>query len=126
MKNLNSKNNNNTVVQSAGNLTGSSETIRQLSSFKNSTQNLRWFNSWLAGIIDGDGNFDLRKLNNRVVLKAIRIKVHVRDVKILTTIQNILHFGRIRYDKQNLYCIYIVSTQEDMKKIINQRRMLSQ
>ena len=34
MKNLNSKNNNNTVVQSAGNLLGSSETIRQLSRLK--------------------------------------------------------------------------------------------
>lgn len=119
MKNLNSQNNNNTVVQSAGNLEGSSETIRQLSSSKNNNRDLLWFSSWLAGIVDGDGNFDLRKLNNGIVLKAIRIKVHIRDVNILTTIQNRLHFGRVRYDKKNPYCIYIVSTQKDMKKIIN-------
>lgn len=119
MKNLNSKNNNNTVVQSAGNLSGSSETIRQLSRLKKNNGDSLWFNSWLAGVVDGDGNFDLRKLNKRIVLKAIRIKVHVRDVKILATIQNMLHFGRVRYDKKNPYCTYIVSKQEDMKKIIN-------
>nr|YP_009560597.1 hypothetical protein [Ulva compressa]ATP01497.1 hypothetical protein [Ulva compressa]AZT79238.1 hypothetical protein [Ulva compressa] len=123
MKNFNSQNNNSTVVQSAGNLSGSSETIRQLSSFKNHNRSSditgSWFNAWFAGVIDGDGNFDLRKLNKTIVLKAIRIKVHVRDVRILTTIQNMLHFGRIRYDKKNPYCTYIVSTQEHMRTIIN-------
>ena len=119
MKNLNSKNNNNTVVQSAGNLLGSSETIRQLSRLKKNNRDALWFNSWLAGIVNGDGNFDLRKLNKKIVLKAVRIKVHVRDVKILTTIQNMLHFGRVRYDKKNPYCTYIVSKQEDMKKMFN-------
>nr|WVH39670.1 hypothetical protein [Ulva dactylifera] len=123
MKNFNSQNNNSTVVQSAGNLSGSSETIRQLSSFKNHNRSsditASWFNAWFAGIIDGDGNFDLRKLNKTIVLKAIRIKVHVRDVRILTTIQNMLHFGRIRYDKKNPYCTYIVSTQEHMRTITN-------
>jgi len=53
-------------------------------------------------------------------LKAIRIKVHIRDVNILITIQNRLHFGRVRHDKKNPYCIYTVSTQKDMKKMINQ------
>nr|YP_010003042.1 hypothetical protein JXX86_mgp05 [Ulva sp. TM637]AZP40111.1 hypothetical protein [Ulva sp. TM637] len=123
MKHLNSQNNNNTVVQSAGNLTGSSETIRQLSSFKNHNRSsdikASRLNGWLAGIIDGDGHFDLRKQNKTIVLKAIRIKVHVRDVRILTTIQNMLHFGRIRYDKKNPYCTYIVSTEEHMRIIIN-------
>ena len=42
MKNLNSQNNKNTVVQSAGNLEGSSETIRQLSSYKNNNRDLVW------------------------------------------------------------------------------------
>ena len=68
MKHLNSQNNNNTVVQSAGNPMGSSETICQLSSFKNYNRKLLWFTSWLAGIIDGDGNFDLRKVNNKITL----------------------------------------------------------
>ena len=68
--------------------------------------------------MDGDGNFDIRKSNKTILLKAIRIKVHIRDVRILATIQDILHFGRIRYNKKNPYCTYIVSTQEHMRKII--------
>lgn len=52
---LNSKNQNDILSQSAGietfyNELGSSETIRALSEK----------NEWLAGIIDGDGNFDIR------------------------------------------------------------------
>lgn len=106
-------------IQSAGNFLdtspieminrGSSETIRQLSS-KN-------FSHWLAGIIDGDGNFDLRKVEKNLVLKAIRIKFHLRDLKILNRIQNNLHFGRIKH--LNNYCMYIVSTKEEMGIIIN-------
>nr|ULC80535.1 hypothetical protein [Ulva rigida] len=123
MKNLNSQNNNHTVVQSAGNLTGSSETIRRLPSFKNDNRSSdirgSWFNPWLAGIIDGDGNFDLRKLNKKITLKTIRIRVHVRDVRILTKIQDMLHFGRVRYDKKNPYCTYIVSRQEHMRTVVN-------
>ena len=49
--------------------------------------------------MDGDGNFDLRILNNELVLKAIRIKLQNRDIRILTYIQNTLHIGRIRADK---------------------------
>jgi hypothetical protein len=87
----------NTDIQSAENCKGFSETIRQISNFNNKDEIL--FFKWLAGIIDGDGNFDLRKLNSKLVLKAIRIKLHNRDVRILTRIQNNLHIGRIRTDK---------------------------
>lgn len=78
------------------------------------------FDAWFAGIIDGDGNFDLRKnpLTKKLVLKAVRIKLHNRDIRILTRIQNILHFGRIRADKRKPYSIYIVSTKEDMKSLV--------
>lgn len=102
------------------------------------------FYKWFAGIIDGDGNFDIRKVsaprgnatgkriippsqceggndsNNKYILKAIRIKLHNRDVRILTRIQNYLHFGRIRSDKNKPYSIYIVSTYKDMKYLIDQ------
>jgi hypothetical protein len=112
---LNSENNNHIVatagIQSAGNFLGSSETIRQLSSFNGDQYDLK-FRSWLAGIIDGDGNFDLRKTDsNNLVLKAIRIKFHVRDIKILKFIQDNLHCGRINYYNNNTYCTYIVSTR---------------
>ena len=45
-----------TNIQSAENCKGFSETIRQISYFN---QEDLFFN-WLAGIIDGDGNFDIR------------------------------------------------------------------
>ena len=111
-----------TNIQSAGNWKGSSETIRQLSSLNADDKN---FYNWLAGIIDGDGNFDIRKNLNKnseikpLVLKAIRIKLHNRDIRILTRIQDYLHCGKIRSDKNKPYSIYIVSTKEQMSFIIN-------
>jgi Cytochrome C and Quinol oxidase polypeptide I/LAGLIDADG endonuclease len=122
-----SKNNNSTVIlneihntniQSAENCQEFSETIRQLSN-KNRKNDSNFY-YWLAGIIDGDGNFDIRKdSSNRLVLKAIRIKLHNRDVRILTRIQNYLHIGRIRADKNKPHSIYIVSTKKEMKFLIN-------
>ncbi len=129
---LNSENNNYTIyflltslilskekcmnIQSAENCKGFSETIRQLSDSEQS------FYHWLAGIIDGDGNFDIRKNKNnfnKLTLKAIRIKLHNRDIRILTRIQNYLHFGRINSDKNKPYSIYIVSTKDEMSFLIN-------
>ena len=111
---LNSENNNNPiynkmVIQSAENCKGFSETVRQLS---NSEED---FYKWLAGIIDGGGNFDIRKN----VLKAIRIKLHNRDVRILTRIQNKLHMGRIRTDKNKPYSMFIVSTKVELLKLVD-------
>jgi hypothetical protein len=51
-------------------------------------------------------------------LKAIRIKIQNRDVRILTRIQNYLHIGRIRSDKNKPYSMYIISTHKDMKFLI--------
>lgn len=114
---LNSKNNDSTIssklmdIQSAENCKGFSETVRQLPDI----EEYKFWN-WFAGIIDGDGNFDIRKdpTNNRRVLKQIRIKLHNRDIRILTRIQNYLHMGRIRHDKNKPYSIYIVSKKEEM------------
>lgn len=116
---LNSENNNTTIsskelinIQSAENWKGFSETVCQLPEDKK-------FWSWFAGVIDGDGNFDIRNsTNGNRVLKQIRIKLHNRDVRILTRIQNTLHVGRIRADKNKPYSIYIVSNREDMFSII--------
>lgn len=130
-----------TGIQSAGNLWRSSETIRQLSfdlhtvsSSSNSNDfyndlyltspkdmdSAEYFRSWFAGVIDGDGNFDVRKdTSKNLVLKAIRIKLHVRDARILTRIQNHLHFGKIHKDQNKPYCLYIVSTKKEMELIVN-------
>ena len=123
---LNSQNDNKTVIrsenfctniQSAENCKEFSETIRQLSN-NNKEEDLKFYH-WFAGIIDGDGNFDVRKDSlNRHVLKSIRIKLHNRDVRVLTRIQNYLHIGRIRADKNKPHSIYIVSIKKDMEFII--------
>jgi len=116
----------NTDIQSAENFLGFSETIRQLSfdnigNVKKQKINSSFF-KWLAGVIDGDGNFDLRSLKSKTgktkKLKAIRIKLHNRDIRILTRIQNVLHMGRINSDRVGPYSLYIVSDLESMKYII--------
>ena len=136
-----------TNIQSAENCKGFSETIRQISKF-NTYNELKQFNffpitsaceagerkkrmwnisdkldcsfiNWLAGVIDGDGNFDIRKINSKLVLKAIRIKLHKRDVRILTRIQNELHMGRIRADKNKPHSLWVISKKEEMEFLIN-------
>jgi hypothetical protein len=117
--------NNYKSVQSARNFRRSSETIRQL--FKDSFhrystlchQDDYVFSQWFAGVLDGDGNFDIRKTPSGLTLKAIRIKLHNRDLRILTRIQNYLHIGRILSDKNKPYSTYIVSTKTDIIKILN-------
>ena len=128
---LNSKNNNTTIslskelmnIQSADNWKGISETVRQLPDIEDYN-----FWNWFAGIIDGDGNFDIRVIPKGAgsgsgspkerVLKQIRIKLHNRDIRILKRIQDYLHIGRIRADKNKPYSIYIVSTKETMMYIL--------
>lgn len=127
---LNSQNNNIeelaniSGIKSAENCKGFSETARQLPEKEDSK-----FWNWFAGVIDGDGNFDIRVVKEKIdpssptinkrVLKQIRIKLHNRDIRILRRIQDFLHIGRIRADKKKPYSMYIISTEEDMKYVIN-------
>ena len=71
--------------------------------------------------MDGDGNFDIitNPINKKRVLKQIRIKLHNRDIRILTYIQSTLHIGRIRKDKNKPHSIYIISKKEEMLFLIN-------
>lgn len=73
------------------------------------------FQSWLAGVVDGDGNFDFR----RNTLKAIRIKINIRDVKILKFIQNMSHLGRVRNVPNTSYVLFIVSSKAHMTAFLN-------
>lgn len=107
----------NTEIQSAENCKGFSETTRQISDLKG--KDLKEFFKRLAGIIDGDGNFDIRSINSKLVLKAIRIKLHDRDIRILSYIQNVLHLGRIRSDKNKPHSMWIISKKEEMLFLIN-------
>ncbi len=138
---LNSQNYNNAIglkpmyPQSAENQTGFSETVRELQTEAETKHNMNSFSSlhkvisdeedkrifwsWLAGVIDGDGNFDIRFNESRTkrVLKQIRVKIHNRDIRMLNRILNILHMGRIRAESG--YSIWVVSTRSDMIHIIN-------
>lgn len=119
---LNSQNNDTSIslklmgIEPAENCKRFSETVGQLPVIECSK-----FWNWFAGIIDGDGNFDIRTdpFSNKKVLKQIRIKLHNRDIRILRRIQNYLHFGKIKADKNKPYSIYIVSNKENMINIIN-------
>lgn len=98
--------------QSAGNLPGSSETIRKLS-----VKEI----DWLSGIIDGDGNFDIRNLKNskgenKRTLKQIRITQHPRDSRILYRVKDMLG-GTIRV-KGKKYILWSISTAAQMKDCI--------
>lgn len=53
------------------------------------------------------------------MLKAIRIKLHNRDVRILSYILDTLHLGRIRNDKNKPYSIWIIRKKEEMLFLIN-------
>lgn len=121
---FNSENNNKPVIdkytdiQSAENCKEFSETICQISNFTDQGSSENFF-KWLAGIIDGDGNFDVRKLNSKLVLKAIRVKLHNRDLRILAHILDTLHMGRIRSDKNKPHSMWIVSTKVEMAYLVN-------
>ena len=98
----------------------SSETKRQTNNNINNIYNDTYiFKSYLAGVLDGDGNFDIRNLNNRLVLKAIRLKMHNRDIGVLNHIKDNLNIGRVISVPNTEYSMYIASTQWEMSIIVN-------
>lgn len=76
------------------------------------------FWAWFAGIMDGDGYIQVRTINGEKKLKTIEVKLHNRDIRILTRILDKLHMGRIYRYKNNDYSKWIVSTQVEMKEVL--------
>jgi len=119
---LNSQNKDTTIssrkklmnIQSAENCKGFSETVRQLPEIEDSK-----FWNWFAGIIDGDGNFDIRvnPTSNKRVLKQIRIKLHNRDLRILRRIQDYLHSGAVWCRRLHL-CLKLSNSRDILKLLI--------
>ena len=101
-------------TQSAENCKGFSETTRQLPE----TEDFKFWN-WFAGIIDGDGNFDIRidPNSNKRVLKQIRIKLHNRDIRILTRIRNYLHIGAVWIGLSPM-CLKLSNSRDILKFLI--------
>ncbi len=71
---------------------------------------------YIAGVIDGDGNFDVRSINGVSKLKAIRVKLHIRDIRIVIRLQSLLHCGKLRYNKHLVS--WTVSRLSDTHRII--------
>jgi len=95
--------------RSAGNWKGTSEAIRTLSEQER---------QWLAGVMDGGGKFDIRNINGKRVLKAIRIVQAPRDARILARVKDLLKLGRIKVKSKNaLY--YILSDSKSMATFVN-------
>lgn len=88
---------------------GTSETIRVLTNKQK---------EWLAGIIDGDGNFDIRLDKDKKILKSIRIVQSIRDSRILYRIKTLLNGGSIKIKNKNCL-IYSISTKNLMAYCIN-------
>ena len=105
-------------IQSAENCKEFSETVRQLPDI----EDYKFWN-WFAGIIDGDGHFDIRKVENPIsnkkekVLKQIRIKLHNRDIRILKRIQDFLHIGAVWFGK-SLLCLKLSNSGDTLKLLI--------
>lgn len=72
---------------------------------------------YIAGVIDGDGNFDIRVVNGVRKLKSIRIKLHIRDVRILAHVKKLLKCGKLYYKKHLV--TYQIATHKEMYRVIH-------
>lgn len=108
--------------QSAGNSNGgTSETLREKS--LKQQQIPRYIEEskldYIAGVIDGDGNFDVRNSSSGEktrILRSIRVLMSIRDVEVLYELKKILKCGVL---KSNTNLVnYHISTQVNMKALI--------
>lgn len=74
----------------------------------------------MAGIMDGDGNFDVRTINGVRKLKSIRVKLGVRDAKILYRLKEIMQTGNIGLEGEGKYGIFRISHSVGMLAMIKQ------
>uniref|UniRef100_UPI002A8079AD LAGLIDADG endonuclease n=1 Tax=Saccharomycopsis fibuligera TaxID=4944 RepID=UPI002A8079AD len=109
----------NTNMQSAENSKGFSETMRQSNNNLNSPNTDPKFWSWLAGMMDGDGYVQVMNMNGNLKTKTIEVKLHNRDIRILTRMLDKLHMGRMYRYKNHPYSKWIVSTTDEMTFILN-------
>ncbi len=105
--------------------TGFSETTRQSSNqlnnsiIDNTPKLNNKFINWFAGVLDGDGYFQVIKINGILKFKTIEIKIHNKDIKLLNYIRDKLKIGRVYVYKNKPYSKYIVSTIREMTIIVN-------
>ena len=121
-----SKNSNYTdrfCTPSAENWKGFSETIRlHLIYQKKAKQEENRFSSWLAGVIDGAGFFNIISVAGKLELTCISIKLPIKKLKILKLIQNYYHVGKISLlsaSGYSNYCILNISDKNEMYNLVN-------
>ena len=84
---------------------------------RDTKKELNKLNSWLAGIMDGDGYIDIRRRKGNK--NVIKIKLHNRDKRILERIQKELNLGKISQINKKPYVEYRVYSKEGVREIIN-------
>lgn len=89
-------------------------------------KNLPLFYEWLAGFIDGEGNFQINPLKGKSgeIVKfsfMFNINLHVDDIDVLHSISKILGIGSVTSDTTNpgkyVYS-YRINKQSELSKLI--------
>lgn len=113
-------------IKSAENLAKEfSETTRQ--SFNSATRKKnilrnkpksKKFYSWLAGVLDGKGTFDIRKdsITKELTLKSIKLQLNNRDLRVLVRIRSMLSIGKIIRNENN--STYIITDKSDIIELL--------
>lgn len=76
---------------------------------------------YVSGVIDGDGNFDIRNIRSSSglvyrKLKSIRIKMQNRDIRVLAKVKDFLRCGRLNSNKSLV--TYQISTEQEMIRVV--------
>lgn len=83
-----------------------------------SVENDSTFFKWLAGFVDGEGNFSVSQVNNGKNFRfSFSIGLHVDDLSVLEFISNKLNMGNINHTSNSARLV--ISKAEDLHKLIN-------
>lgn len=81
----------------------------------NKSLNKEQFSYWLAGFIDGEGNFQV--FIDRTYLRLMfRIRLHVEDIDVLYKIKNFICVGKVLIDKNS--ALFIISDIKSLKNVL--------
>lgn len=80
-----------------------------------SPMNRSQFSMWLAGFIDGEGNFQVF-LDRHYLRVMFRIRLHKDDINVLQKIQEFLGVGRVLIDGNSV--VFIISNVKDLINVL--------
>ena len=73
------------------------------------------FSFWLAGFIDGEGNFQVF-LDRKYVRVMFRIRLHKDDILVLYKIKEILGTGIVKLENNS--CLLVITDKNSLKTIL--------